>query len=364
MMKTGKAAVMTAADGRIELLEYPLPAVEEACVLVRVQCCTICGSDVHSWSGSRPTPLPIILGHEIVGTIVQCGSGLTHDSNDAPLQVGDRITWTLMDNCGRCYYCRTKQLPMKCRHLKKYGHVACGEPPHFHGGFAEYCYITPGTCCFKLPDSLSDEVAAPANCALSTVLAAWESIELQPFENVLIQGAGALGVYAAALAAHQGCGRIIVLDILDSRLEFIKQFGATDVLNTRDMSQEAIIAHIRDLTQGHGVDCGLESAGVPGLIPLGLQCLRHGGRYVELGCVFPEADFQCDAFDIVFKRLTIKGIHNYDAHHLQRAVDFLTATQDRFPFQEMITHRVALDEVASGLSTAKAGKAIRVAVFP
>jgi D-arabinose 1-dehydrogenase-like Zn-dependent alcohol dehydrogenase len=94
---------------------------------------------------------------------------------------------------------------MKCRYLKKYGHDSCADPPHFNGGFAEYCYITPGTGVIKIPDELSDLEAAPANCALATVVAGWESAGLRPFENVLIQGAGALGLYAAALARHYGC---------------------------------------------------------------------------------------------------------------------------------------------------------------
>ena len=109
---------------------------------------------------------------------------------------------------------------MKCRHLKKYGHDSCEKPPHFIGGFAEYCYITPGTCVIKVPDNLTDEEVAPANCALATVIAGWEAAAVKPFENVLIQGAGALGFYAAALARHYGCRRIIVNDILDHRLEY------------------------------------------------------------------------------------------------------------------------------------------------
>ncbi|MCF8106729.1 MAG: zinc-binding dehydrogenase [Desulfohalobiaceae bacterium] len=360
----GRAAVMTSADGRIEMREYPLPDVAEGCILAKVNCCTICGSDVHSWAGSRPVPLPIILGHEIVGTIVRCGPGVSHDCNDTPLRVGDRITWTLMDSCGRCYYCRIAGLPMKCRHLKKYGHDSCGQPPHFLGGFSEYCYITPGTCCFKLPDNLPDEVAAPANCALSTVIAAWEAVGLSPFENVLIQGAGALGIYGAALARHYGCNRIIVSDILDHRLDFIKNFGVTDLLNTNDMNQEEIIDQIQAVTEGKGVDCILESAGIPDLIPLGLKCLRKGGRYAEVGCVFPRAQFQSDAFDLVSKMITVKGVHNYDARHLHKAVHFLHATQDRFPFHKIITHRIQLEDVATGLNIAKSGEAIRVAVIP
>ena len=129
MVKTAKAAVMAAAGHDLEIKAYPLPRVEKGCILVKVTCCTICGSDVHSWMGRREAPTPIILGHEIVGQIVELGEGVTHDSGDRPLKVDDRITWTIMDNCGKCYYCREKGLMMKCRHLKKYGHDSCEDPP-------------------------------------------------------------------------------------------------------------------------------------------------------------------------------------------------------------------------------------------
>jgi threonine dehydrogenase-like Zn-dependent dehydrogenase len=215
-----------------------------------------------------------------------------------------------------------------------------------------------------VPDELTDEEVAPANCALSTVIAGWEAIAVQPFEDVLIQGAGALGFYAAALAKHYGCRRIIVTDILDHRLQLIKAFGATDMINTRGMKDEQIISAVRERTNNFGVDCVMELAGFPALIPLGLKCLRTGGRYVEIGNAFAGANFTCDASDIVFKCLTVRGIHNYDTRHLQKAVDFLLMTHNQFPFREIVGHQVSLDEINEGLRFAETGKTIRVAIKP
>ena len=364
MRKTGKAAVMTAANRDLEIIEYPLPIAEGGSILVKVTCCTICGSDLHTWLGRRSGPTPCILGHEIVGEIVELGEGVTHDSGDNPLTIGDRITWTIMDNCGKCYYCREKGLMMKCRSLKKYGHDSCAEPPHFLGGFAEYCYITPGTCVIKVPDNLTDEIIAPANCALSTVVAGWETIGIKPFENVLIMGAGALGFYAAALAKHYGCRHIIVTDILDHRLEFIKRFGATDTLNTKDMSDEQVVETVRAISGGFGVDGVMEVAGLSSLIPTGLKCLRIGGRFVEVGNASPGSSFTYDACDMVWRHLTLKGIHNYDTKHLQAAVDFLSLTRHQFPFEEIVTRRVSLADTTKGMRIAESGEAIRVAVLP
>jgi alcohol dehydrogenase len=364
MADKARAAVMTAPGKDLEIKTYPVPRVDRGCILVRVTCCTICGSDVHSWKGHRPAPTPIILGHEIVGQIVELGEGVTHDSADQALQVNDRITWTIMDNCGKCYYCREKGLMMKCRLLKKYGHDSCAAPPHFVGGFAEYCYITPGTCVLKIPDYLSDEEVAPANCTLATAAAGWEAVEVKPFENVLIQGAGALGIYAAALAGHYGCQRVIITDVLDNRLAFAKLFGATDILNTRDMSPAEIVNTVKDLTGGFGVDCALEVAGIPDLIPVGLRCLRTGGRFAEMGTSFPDAHFSYDASDIVWRRLTLKGVHNYDLKHLQMAIDLLSQTREVFPFKDIVSHQFRLDEINKAMRLAASGEAIRVAVRP
>ena len=131
MQSIGRAAVMTKARAPLEIWEYPLADVEKGWILVKIKCCAICGSDLHTWLGTRPSPTPIILGHEIMGEIVEMGAGVSRDSGGRPLKLGDRITWTIMDNCGKCYYCREKGLMMKCLDLKKYGHDSCAAPPHF-----------------------------------------------------------------------------------------------------------------------------------------------------------------------------------------------------------------------------------------
>ncbi|MHB9098416.1 MAG: zinc-binding dehydrogenase [Syntrophales bacterium] len=362
--KTARAAVMTKTNGDLEIREYPLPQVEKGSILVKITCCTICGSDVLAWLGKKKAPVPMILGHEIVGKIAELGEGVLFDSGNRPLKVGDRITWTIMDNCGKCYYCREKGLMMKCLHLKKYGHDSCADYPHFVGGFAEYCYITPGTCVIKVPDDLTDEEAAPANCALATVVAGWEATDLKPFENVLIQGAGALGFYSAALAKHHGCRRIIVTDILEHRLAAIKEFGATDTINTKNMKDDELVQAVRALTDGFGADAVMEVAGVPSIVSAGLKCLRIGGRYIEHGSTFPGANVTLDFSEIVFRCLTVRGVHNYDTRHLQWGVDFLSQAKGTFPFYKLVTDRFPLDDINQAMNLARSGKAIRVAIIP
>jgi len=363
MGQTGRAAVMTAAKEPLVLQRFPVPTVAPGCILVRVTCCTICGSDLHTWLGHRPSPTPVILGHEIVGRIVELGKGVTHDSGNRPLGVGDRITWTIMDACGKCYYCREQGLPMKCRQLRKYGHDSCAAPPHFLGGFGDYCYLTPGTCVVKLPAELSDTVAAPANCALATVVAAWEAAGLAAGERVLILGAGALGLYAAALAAHAGCREVLVTDVLEPRLGVAPSFGATATLAPGPKA-EPLQEWARAHTDGFGVDAVLEVAGVPELIPAGLGALRIGGRLIEVGNVFPGALATLDLSEIVFRWLTVRGVHNYDLRHLQRAVDFLIETQELFPFASLVGEQYPLEMIGDALEAAQARRAVRIAVMP
>ena len=160
MNGTARAAVFEAPNAPFVLHEFPLKDADAGEVLVRIRMSTICRSDIHSWEGKRHNPCPGILGHEIIGSIAEIGDGVGADMRGEALNVGDRITWTEFFFCGECYFCRVLNLPQKCVGLRKYGHDASDVPPHLLGGFAEYCYVQPGTGILRLPEDLSDEEAA------------------------------------------------------------------------------------------------------------------------------------------------------------------------------------------------------------
>lgn len=178
------------------LKEYPLRAVKRDEVLVKVTLSTICRSDVHSYEGKRPNPCPGILGHEIIGVIDELGGDIWQDMRGDPLKVGDRITWSEFFH-GDCYYREVHDMTQKCHGLRKYGHDLAEEDPHFLGGFAEYCYILPGTWILKLPDDLSDEAATPINCGVATMVSVTEAAAIQMGDAVVVQGLGLLGPTAA-----------------------------------------------------------------------------------------------------------------------------------------------------------------------
>jgi alcohol dehydrogenase len=165
MAETSRAMVFCGPGQPLELRRFGLPRLAEGEVTVRVTCCTLCGSDVHTVEGRRATPLPTVLGHEIVGRVAQLPPGReVCDHEGTPLAIGDRVTWTVAASCGVCFFCR-EGLPQKCERLFKYGHQAISERHPLSGGLAEFCHLAAGTAIFRLPPELSDTVACPANCA-------------------------------------------------------------------------------------------------------------------------------------------------------------------------------------------------------
>lgn len=251
---------------------------------------------------------------------------------------------------------------MKCRSLRKYGHDSCESLPYLQGGFAEYCVIDSGTRVVKLPNGLPTIVAAPANCAVATAVAAWEAAELRSGDNVLILGAGALGCFATALAKRAGCRKIIVSDVVAERLQFVRRFGATDTLDVLQVGADELVEQVRRLTGGFGVDCAVELAGVPAVIEPALRALRKGGRFIEVGCSFPHARVSLDMSLVLWNLLSICGVHNYSARHLSEAVLCLEENLDVFPFRGIIGAEFSFREINMALRVADAGNATRVAV--
>lgn len=359
-----QAAVMDAAEQPLALREFPMPGrIDPNAALVRIDCCTICRSDLHTWLGNRPGPTPSILGHEVVGTLVALGKNRTHDASDAPLALGDRVTWALHQACGVCRNCAELHLPMKCRSLHKFGHGRCDESPHLLGGFAQHAVVGAGTAILRVPDNLPDTVAAPANCAAATAVAACEAIDLRPGESVLIQGAGALGVYAAAYAARIGCRQIVVSDVNVDRLTAIKRFGATHTINASGLGSAEFAELVNEQTDG-GADAAIEAAGAPNAVVGGLTSLRVGGSYAECGCVFPNATAEIDLSLVLRNLLTIRGVHNYDVRHLRVALEFLSATVTQHPWEELVGSQYPLTQINEALHEAHTGTAQRVAVVP
>lgn len=361
-MTRSHAAVFEKPGQPLAIESFALPdSIEPGAALCKVRMGTICGSDLHTIFGRRQEPTPLILGHEIVGQIVALGPGLERDGFGHPLSIGDRVSWSIMASCGECFFCR-RDLPQKCIALRKYGHTACTAPPHLTGGYAEHVYLFPGTAIYRVPEELSDEIATPANCALSTVIHAVEAIEVRPGETVLIQGAGLLGLNLIALCREAGAASIHVTDVSPARLELAARFGADHCWNLADQPTGGAAQQIVQRTDGYGADVAFEVCGVSRAVADAVAALRIGGRYLVAGLVSPGSDLGLDGNQLTRKCLTLKGIHNYHPRHLGRALEFLEQHAEHYPYSELVGAVFPLDQINQAVQVAATGQFVRVAV--
>ena len=351
-----------AAGTPLRLESFPLPKLAAGEVLVRVRCCTVCGSDVHTYNGDRQTPVPTVLGHEILGDVAALGPGGVVGCDGRPLREGDRVTWSVAANCGDCFYCG-HAIPQKCERLFKYGHERVSDHHPLSGGLSEYCHLAKGTAVLAVPPEVPDLVACPANCATATVAGAWRLAGGCRDEVVLIQGAGMLGLTACAMAQAGGAKEVIVCDVDAERLRAASEFGATRcVLIEPDGA--ALASAVEDATDGRGVDVAMELCGAPEAFEAGLDLLRIGGRCVLVGAVFPARPAAIEAEKIVRRLLTIRGLHNYTPDDLRSAMAFLAEHHHRYPFLSLVSRQFGLDEAEAAFQYSLAQKPARVAVVP
>lgn len=337
-------------------LARPVLASGEA--LVEILCCTLCGSDLHAYSGRRPTPLPTVLGHEIVGRVSELGPGLPMlDGFGRPLRIGQRVTWALSTSCGSCSLCR-RGLPQKCERLVKYGHEPLREGRELLGGLADFCQLVEGTFVVPLPDGLDDAVACTASCAGATVACGLRLAEGCRDEVVLVHGAGAVGLYACAMASRAGARAVVAVDVDPARLELALAFGATHALLSGDASLRETVA---DLSAGRGADTAFEASGATEAIREQLQLLATGGVLLLVGSVFPAPSVALDPELVVRRLLTIRGVHNYAPRDLLGAHEFLRSVPD-LPYERLIGARVPLAEADSAFQQALDGSAPRLAI--
>jgi len=352
-MTSAKASVLTAFNAPLELRELPLPETPEpGAALVRTEMAGICGTDMHLWKGQLPITLPVIMGHETVGRIAQLGEGLERDWTGQPLKVGDRVTWNSAISCGTCYYCAEKKQPTRCPQRRAYGiGYRCDQPPHLLGGYAEFHYLRPRTTIFKLPDDLPTESVIGAGCGLLTAIHGVERTGIAWRDNVVVQGAGPVGIAALACAKSAGAAQVIVIGGPKHRLEMAKRFGADHVINIDEVRDaKARLGAVRQLTGDYGADVVLECVGIPGAVVEGMELCRDGGKYLVLGHYCDAGPVMWNPHVITRKQLQVFGSWSSEPRHLKQAIEFLRANRQAFPFHEMVSHRFTLDRANEALA--------------
>ena len=346
-MITGKAAVFFGPGKPFEIHEVTLPEVEPEAVVIRVSLANVCGSDLHFWRGDAPLRLPAdgwIFGHEMTGRVARLGAKIKTDSLGRPLKEGDRVAYTYFYPCGRCYVCLNKE-PANCP-AKIERPRGPGEFPHFNGAFAEYYYLRPGGHLFTVPDALPDELVSPVNCALSQVIFGLQQAGLGFGDSVVIQGAGGLGIQAAAVAKDMGAASVIVIDQIPERLALARAFGADHTINIKDVTErKERVNQVRTVTAGAGADVVCDFVGFPQVIPEGLDMLRAGGTYLEIGTISRGAKVELEPAQLVWGAKKIVGVIMYDAAVIPRALDFLVRNRTRWPFDKLVSHKYPLEQI-------------------
>jgi len=357
----GTVVVFHGKDQPLSLESYADRSPEGAEVLVRIDCCTLCRSDIHSWSGRRPCPVPSVLGHEIVGRIAAFGPEASRmDARGTPCSVGDRISWTVAASCGKCFFC-TNGLTQKCQSLRKYGHEQLSEANRYRGGLADQIMLWPGTGWVRLPENIPDEVAALANCSAATAAAALRLAGSLTDQCVVILGAGILGLFACAMAREAGAGCVVVSDPLDANRQRAGSFGATHLLSSHPND---LLTTVHEVTEGRGADVVLELAGTSSAVQSGIDLLRIGGTIILAGTVSTVPTISLNPEQVVRRLLTLRGLHNYHLTDLLAAIDFLSRHEKRYPFASLISASFPLAEAQQAFAYAQEYPGQRVAVHP
>lgn len=345
------AAVWSGVDEGFSIGSIPLPELREGEVLVRTELATICGSDLHTINGDRPTPLPSVLGHEAIGHVVAVG-GVATGPDGARIDVGDRITWTIGTSCGTCRRC-LRGTPQKCLTVRKYGHEAIDEHWKLNGGFGTYVHLLAGTGMVKLDDDLPASVAAPANCATATVTCAARRVELGPDDVVVVLGCGMLGLTAVAYARDRGCGTVIASDVDPSRRALAEQFGATVTVGPEELAAT---------TQEFGADVIFELSGNSRAVQSAFEVVDMAGRIALVGSVSPAPEISFEPSAFVKNLTTVVGSHNYRIDDLVEAVAFLQRTSARQLFADLIPSAYELEDIVEAVAVANSGSAPRIAL--
>jgi len=335
-----KSLVKLKAEPGIWLTKTQRPKLGHNDLLIKIKKTAICGTDIHiyNWDdwAQKTIPVPMVVGHEYAGEVVDIGQEVKG------FAIGDRVSGEGHITCGHCRNCRGGRTHL-CRNTVG---VGVDRP----GSFAEYLVI-PAYNAFKLPDEISDELAAifdPFGNAVHTAL----SFDLVG-EDVLITGAGPIGIMAAAVAKHVGARHVVITDINQYRLDLAKKMGATRAV---DVSKENLNDVMTDLGMTEGFDVGMEMSGVPMAFTSMLANMNNGGKIAMLG--IPGKDMAIDWSQVIFKGLTIKGI--YGREMFETWYKMASLIQSGLDLTPIITHHFAIDDFQKGFDMMRSGQSGKV----
>ena len=335
-----KSLAKLKAQTGIWMTDSPEPVTGHNDLKIKIKKTAICGTDVHiyNWDdwAQKTIPVPMVVGHEYVGEVVEIGQEVRGFS------IGDRVSGEGHITCGHCRNCRGGRVHL-CRNTTGVG-------VDREGAFAEYLVI-PAYNAFKIPDDISDDLASifdPFGNAVHTAL----SFDLVG-EDVLITGAGPIGIMAAAVARHVGARHVVITDINQYRLDLATKMGATRAVNVASSNLQDTMD---ELGMTEGFDIGLEMSGVPMAFSDMLDKMNNGGKIAMLG--IPPSDMGIDWTKVIFKGLTIKGI--YGREMFETWYKMASLIQSGLDLTPIITHHFGVDDFQQGFDQMCSGQSGKV----
>ena len=356
----------------------PYPKVPKNAALIRIRACGVCGTDLHILKGHWPKPLPwpFTLGHEMTGEIVEIGPELTHDFMGNEIKVGSRIMIPPLQPCGHCDWClHYPETANKCLTPVYYGrYLGFDKAPHLWGGWAEMVYIDldmlPGTKFYKIPDDMPFLLGALSEPLTSCIRSFNRARKVGGFkwgDTVVIQGTGPIGILAIAAAQEMGAGRVIAVGAPEEpRLRLARAFGAEATVNIEDhATPEDRIKAVRDVVGGYGADLVMDCSGHPSAGPEGIEFLRDGGTYVEMGQFTDAGAIMTNWHRICTKDINVLGSWAFTANDLADGVKMLDRARDRYPWREIQTlYPFTEDGVSRAIADAIAMRTVKSTIVP
>lgn len=323
-------AVVWLGGDHFETQTFDLPQLRDGESLIRLTTATVCGSDRHTVRGRRPGACPSVLGHE--------GVGVVEDSR-AGLPLGQRVVFSVTSVCGECENC-SRGLSAKCSTVAKVGHESTDSGWALSGTYASHIHLPKGVAVVPVPDAVPDAVAATAGCAVATVMAMLEAAGDLRGRRVFVNGLGMLGLTAVAAAQSRGAGEVLAFDPTPQRQDVALFAGATTIME-QEMPAD--------------VDVALELSGTTSGVQTCLASLGIGGTTVLAGSVSPGPSVEINPEQLVRGWRTVTGVHNFEPHHLQEAIDFLAADGGNMPWDQILGGPIGLSELAHEFAEPSSG---------
>jgi len=361
---------LTEFNSPLEIREEEIAPLKDGEVLVELVASGVCGSDVHMWKGKDPrTPLPIVLGHEGVGRVVDVRGDKT-DVCGSKIEEGDLIIWDRGVTCNRCYFCTIRKEPSLCPNRQVYGITR-------DGCYARHLTLVPQTKLIQLEYWLMREdaelkefridpvILVAAACSGATAAHTVELLPIRPGDAVVILGPGPLGLFCLAFALAKGATEAIVIGTAAdaSRLELAGEFGKIWTYTADGWTGEHLRQEVIAMTGGIGANVVIDCTGTPATFNEGLRMTAPGGTFAVPGIATPTRKVVVDIYeDIARKNVRIQGVWVSDTSHLYQAVRLVLS--GRFPLHKLVTHRFPLERAMDALRVVDTREAIKAVLLP